>query len=486
MTVKSRVEVNRVIQPTETAEGADSDKLTCAGGGNGNGNGNGNRNRNTKTCITGGILVWDSFFGPLSDPGRFVDELIAFAIRQDEEPVAYERLSYVVCNDGIDRNRDIKIKINPVFVPEYGYTIHESYNEETITLRNNEDLGGTPCPGRVVVTPLELDVEENTTKTYTVELSSRPKHDVNIQITIEGDMDVTLPNNNGMNMPTLTFPHNDWATPQPVAVNAAEDEDGVDDTATITHLATSTDSDYEGMIVYVKVTVDDTDNSPATGKPTISGNPRVGQRLTANTGGISDLDGPPSPTFSYQWQRDGTDILNADKRTYRLSDADGGRRITVEVTFTDSRGNDEILVSDPTGPVSPRPPPNTATFTPTPTNTPTPTQSNSGGGGGAEAEAEAAHNRYSTRSPHHLLPHRHASRRTRVAAVRAKATQAAVGEDPVAAVATPDVARRTSRVLPAIRASSRIWPACSGWCLSSRPHRLLRQQPRSCRYPRWC
>ena len=42
-------------------------------------------------------------------------------------------------------------------------------------------------------------------------------------------------------------------------------------------------------------------NSPATGQPTISGTKRVGELLTAHTGGIHDDDGLDNATFSYQW-----------------------------------------------------------------------------------------------------------------------------------------------------------------------------------------
>ena len=45
-------------------------------------------------------------------------------------------------------------------------------------------------------------------------------------------------------------------------------------------------------------------NDPATGLPTISGTARVGQELTADAGGIGDLDGlPADSTFAWQWLR---------------------------------------------------------------------------------------------------------------------------------------------------------------------------------------
>ena len=59
---------------------------------------------------------------------------------------------------------------------------------------------------------------------------------------------------------------------------------------------------------------DTSDNSPATGAPTISGTAQVGETLTANTSGVADADGLENVTFSYQWLAD-----NADNRgRYRL------------------------------------------------------------------------------------------------------------------------------------------------------------------------
>ena len=94
-------------------------------------------------------------------------------------------------------------------------------------------------------------------------------------------------------------------------------------------------------------------NSPATGKPAISGTPEVNKTLTADISSIMDADGlPAADQFSYQWVRnDGTDdsdISSARDSTYRLKAADLGKTIKVKVTFTDEGGTDETLTSDGT------------------------------------------------------------------------------------------------------------------------------------------
>ena len=98
-------------------------------------------------------------------------------------------------------------------------------------------------------------------------------------------------------------------------------------------------------------------NYPATGAPSISGTPRVGEELTADTSGISDDDGPDSPSYAYQWVSvDGMTEANigSDSTTYTLKDSDADKRIRVDVTFTDDRSNSEgPLSSELTDTVAP-------------------------------------------------------------------------------------------------------------------------------------
>ena len=143
VSVRARVEVNRVIQATETmdtlAVGAETDKVIMAC-------------ENGLNCIEGGITVKDTFHDPERRPtnpdGGPVDELIAFRIRQDEAPVSYEKLTYRVCNDGIDDpNRKVKIEINSVFAPEYGYTVHNRHFSEIIVVGNKDAVSAKACLG---------------------------------------------------------------------------------------------------------------------------------------------------------------------------------------------------------------------------------------------------------------------------------------------------------------------------------------------------
>ena len=85
----------------------------------------------------------------------------------------------------------------------------------------------------------------------------------------------------------------------------------------------------------------DTTAPTAITAPTIDGDSSVGRTLTANSGTWSenDLD------FSYQWLRDGTPIAEATTQQYRVSAADRGRIISVQVTAQPATGPAGIATS---------------------------------------------------------------------------------------------------------------------------------------------
>ena len=93
----------------------------------------------------------------------------------------------------------------------------------------------------------------------------------------------------------------------------------------------------------------------ATGLPIIVGTTKVGDTLTADTFGISDTDGPASPSFSYEWLAAGTVISGATSQTYTIQMAQLGQQLAVRVSFTDGAGNLETLTSQSTVAVDQRP-----------------------------------------------------------------------------------------------------------------------------------
>jgi uncharacterized membrane protein len=69
----------------------------------------------------------------------------------------------------------------------------------------------------------------------------------------------------------------------------------------------------------------------STPTPKISGTAQVGKKLTAKPGSWKPSKGVK---LTFQWQRNGTKIKGATKKTYTLKTADKGKKITVKVTAT--------------------------------------------------------------------------------------------------------------------------------------------------------
>ena len=78
-------------------------------------------------------------------------------------------------------------------------------------------------------------------------------------------------------------------------------------------------------------------NAPSnTVAPAITGTAQEGQTLTCSTG---TWTGSPTPTYAYQWKRNGSNITSATSSTYTLVTADVGQSITCTVTATNFVGS---------------------------------------------------------------------------------------------------------------------------------------------------
>ncbi len=132
-----------------------------------------------------------------------------------------------------------------------------SYHDLTVdgvevTVTDNDAGAG------VRVTPRELTIEEGEEGTYTVVLNTEPTADVTVAVTAGGDLTV---------MPgSLDFTTLDWDTAQEVTVTVGQDDDAEDETETITHAVTSTDTGYSGLAVdEVRVTIADDEGTGGPG-----------------------------------------------------------------------------------------------------------------------------------------------------------------------------------------------------------------------------
>ena len=116
-----------------------------------------------------------------------------------------------------------------------------------------------------------------------------------------------------------------------------------------------TDGETIAVSIVPTTPAEPTPNTTATGEPTISGTPQVGERLTAGTADIGDADGLENVSYNYQWLADDANIQHATGSTHTLTDDEEGKTIKVKVSFTDDAGNAETLTSQATTTVAPPP-----------------------------------------------------------------------------------------------------------------------------------
>ena len=111
------------------------------------------------------------------------------------------------------------------------------------------------------VSPTQLAVDENQSAEYTVRLNTNPLGTVTVTAT-SNDAAVALDADSTPQARTLTFDSSNWATPQTVTASAEEDDNGTDETATLTHAASGAAA-YTGLtggaLPSVLVAVDDND-----------------------------------------------------------------------------------------------------------------------------------------------------------------------------------------------------------------------------------
>ena len=152
-------------------------------------------------------------------------------------------LDFIATDDSLDDDGE-SVKLS--FGSQLPDQVDPGTPDET-TISINDDDGAS-----VKVTPTSLTITEGGSQNYTVVLTSQPTADVTVTITAPTNPDVSV------NKTTLTFTDSTWDDEQTVTVSAAQDTDALAETATITHSAASTDTDYDGISVgSVNVTVID-------------------------------------------------------------------------------------------------------------------------------------------------------------------------------------------------------------------------------------
>ena len=195
-------------------------------------------------------------------------------------------------------------------------------------------------PGRATVSLEDDDVRglaaaaavavlEGSSASYLVALESEPTGTVRVSVTADGEVTVSPEE--------LEFTAAGWDTGQPVTVAAAEDDDALAATATVSHTASG--GDYGGLAAAVAVSVVEND------RPAVS--------IAALTGSAAEDAGPlrfavslstaSSETVTVRYATaDGTATAGADyeARSGRLSFAPGSTGLTLEVALIDDTADE--------------------------------------------------------------------------------------------------------------------------------------------------
>ncbi|MCY4332111.1 MAG: putative Ig domain-containing protein, partial [Cyanobacteria bacterium MAG CAR1_bin_15] len=171
-------------------------------------------------------------------------------------------------------SRSVKITHTPSSTDDRFNSDHNA-PEVMVTVQDDDTAG-------LAFVPASLTVDEGSSGSYTVALTSRPTGTVMVTVA-SNNTDVTVDTNSGSpgNQNTLSFTTT-WDTGQTVTVAADEDDDTTNDSATLSHTAAG--GGYNSVTGNLVVTVTDND-SPNTA-PTV-----------ANI--IADQSGRAGTAFSY-------------------------------------------------------------------------------------------------------------------------------------------------------------------------------------------
>ena len=157
---------------------------------------------------------------------------------------------------------------------------------------------------------------------------------------------------NGINAATIVY---EWTRqrdgeddPSPIqnATNSTYQVTEDDVGATLAVTVSYTDNDgYAESVSSDGVTV----NTPVSGAVIISGSVQNDAILTVDLSQIVDPDGFDPTTIAYQWSRNGLDLADpiGTGASYEVTSADFGADLRVEISYTDTLGREETLISAP-------------------------------------------------------------------------------------------------------------------------------------------
>ena len=180
---------------------------------------------------------------------------------------------------------------------------------------------------RVILSLTRLNLIEDSSGNYTVLLNTQPTGNVTVTVASDNTDVTTGPG-------ALTFTNSDWATAQTVTVNAGQDPDSLNETATLSH----TVSGYGGVTTVPSVRVVVTDNTPGIIVDPVAG-------LTTTEAGASDtftvvLSTQPTDSVTISLSSNATDEGTVMPTSLSFATAAWDTAQTVTVTGQDDDVDD--------------------------------------------------------------------------------------------------------------------------------------------------
>ena len=210
-----------------------------------------------------------------------------------------------------------------------------------VTVTDNDTAG-------IVLFPTALGVTEGDSATYTVELATEPSGQVTVTVGGAGGTDLTVVSGG-----SLTFTASTWNTAQTVEVRAGQDDDGSDDSATLTHTAAGADYGSVSRNLAVTVTDDETAAIALTTVPTSVREDASETEVTviATLGGSVTLSGATEVTVSVGGgtATSGTDYTAVDNFTLTIAATESSGTGTFTLTPTQDSISEDDETIDVTG-----------------------------------------------------------------------------------------------------------------------------------------
>ena len=226
-------------------------------------------------------------------------------------------------------------------------TVDESDAPETLQVSlgtpTNASLGsptiatGTISDDPFEISPRNLQVTEGGSGTFEVALGSQPSVAVSVAVSGAAGSDLTVSG------APLSFTTGNWATAQTITVAAGEDDDGLEDSVSLTLTATAAgDSDYDGATATVIVNVTDND------APNLVVNPSMLSVAENDTASFSlDLATRPSETVTVSLSSGDTDLVAVTPAslTFTTGDWDDPQTVTVRGVDDDDASTDSTTIT---------------------------------------------------------------------------------------------------------------------------------------------